>query len=372
MQSMKNIKRFAIPVLVLTGIIVFIACTLSKNTQAAADEIKAEQEAVKFIANAAYVKASNLENQIPIRGQVETRNIFTLYSEADGKVAHSSITVGRKVKQGETLLTLDASIRITNLKMQEQGLRKAQLDNEIAQKNYDRFKALFQNGNASSIDYENAKAQLDATEIQLRTAEQQLESIKIQVRQTSVLAPTNGVIIDKKVNKGDYVQPGTPLGTIAENILIVKCFVPENIALSSKLGDAVTIKADALPNQKISGTIKSIVPYPNEAKLYPIDIDIQNPQMLIAGLGVQVFFSKTNHQQALFIPRAALTGDFKNPSVYVVDTQKKPTSRSIKTGKSIGNDIEVLEGLQEGELVIVSGQGNIEPGKVLADFKIVK
>lgn len=372
MQSMKNIKRFAIPVLVLTGIIVFIACTLSKNTQAAADEIKAEQQAVTFVVNATYAKSIETNNETPIRGQIETRNVFTLYSEADGKVIYSALAIGNLVKQGEKLISIDASIRNTNQSILEQGLRKAHLDYEAAQKNFNRFKNLLQNGNTSTIDYENAKAQLDASEVQLRTAEQQLEAAKIQVKQTNVFAPANGIIIEKKVNKGDYVQPGSPLGVLAENVLIAKCFVPENIALASKVGEEVRLKADALSNQTLSGTIHTLVPYPNEAKLYPVEIHLKNPQSLMAGMGVQIIFSKANHQKTLLIPRTALTGDFKNPSVYIIDEQKKPAKRSIKIGKTIGSDIEVLGGLKEQELVIINGQNNIEPGKVLADFKIIK
>lgn len=372
MQSMKKIKRFAIPVLVITGIMVFIAYTLSNNTQTASDEIKAEKQTVKFVVNATYSKIIETISETPIRGQLEPRNIFTLFSETDGKVIYSALAIGKLVKKGEKILVVDASLRNTNQSILEQGLRKVHLDYEVAQKNFNRFKNLLKNGNASTIDYENAKAQLDATEMQLRTAEQQLEATKIQLKQTSVLAPANGIVIEKKVNKGDYVQPGSTVGILAENVLIVKCFVPENIALASSPGEEVRLKADALPNQTWSGTIHTIVPYPNEAKLYPIEIYLKNHQSLIAGLGVQIIFSKAKHEKTLLIPRTALTGDFKNPSVYIIDKHKNPIKRSVTMGKTIGSNIEILSGLKEQELVIVNGHHNIEPGKILADFKIVK
>ncbi len=100
MQAMRKIRSFIIPALVLTGIVIFLAFILSRNTKAAAEEIKAERQPVKFSVDAAYAKLAETSNTVPIRGQVESRNVFTLYSEADGKVTHSAIQVGRTVAKG--------------------------------------------------------------------------------------------------------------------------------------------------------------------------------------------------------------------------------------------------------------------------------
>jgi RND family efflux transporter MFP subunit len=372
MQSMSRIKQFIISVLVLAGIVTFIAFILNRNTQAATNEIKAEQQEVSFVVNAAPVIFSNAENILPVRGQVEPRNIFTLFSEAEGKIMHSSIELGNKVSQKQTLVKIDASMRLANQKMLEQNLRKAQLDYEVAQKTFLRYKNLSQNGNTSTVEYENAKAQLDAAQVQLKTAEQQLETAIIQVKQTFVTAPATGIIVEKKVNQGDFVQPGSPLGTLAETVLLVRCFVPENLAIHSKIGQKVEVVADAFPNKKLSGTIKTIIPHPNEAKLYPVEITLINSAQLISGVGAQVIFKDASPQKSLLIPRTALFGDFKNPSVFVINSKKQPEKRSIKTGKSTGDKVEVLAGLSENELVITNGQSNIEPGKVLANFKIIQ
>jgi RND family efflux transporter MFP subunit len=369
---MKQIKSYLVPVLVLAGVITLIAYTLTKNTNKANDEIKAEQKEVPFIVNAMYAKYSGQQKGIPFHGQVEPRNTFTLYSEAEGKVIQSDIILGNKVNKGQNILSIDASLRSANKNILEQNIRKAQLDYDIAKKNFIRYKNLLQNGNTSTAEYENVKAQFDAAEVQLKVGEQQLQTAKIQVSQTKVIAPSAGVIVEKKVNQGDYVQPGTPLGTLIDNVLIVKCFVPDYVYLQAKKGQQVKILADAFPEKPILGNIQTLVPYANESKLYLIEISFSSKEELFAGNGVQVMFPNDNKSTSLLIPRTALLGDFKNPSVYIINSNKQPEKKSILLGKAIENFVEVTKGLNENDLVITNGQSNIEPGKVLSDFKIVQ
>ena len=132
----------------------------------------------------------------------------------------------------------------------------------------------------------------------------------------------------------------------------------------------VNITTDAFLNKKISGSIISIVPYPNEIKLYPIEIELKNSVPLISGMNVQVNFSKSGGRKKLVIPRASIVGDYNSPSVYIINEAKQPIRRNITIGKATGNQIEVLSGLQENELVIINGQSNIEPGKTLAVVRI--
>ena len=191
---MKQIKSYLVPILVLAGAITLIVCTLTKNTNKANEEIKAEQKEVPFIVNAMFAKYSGQQTSIPFHGQVEPRNTFTLYSESEGKVIQSAIILGNKVNKGQNILSIDASLRSANKNILEQNIRKAQLDYDIAKKNFIRYKNLLQNGNTSTAEYENVKAQFDAAEVQLKVGEQQLQTAKIQVSQTKVIAPAEGAI----------------------------------------------------------------------------------------------------------------------------------------------------------------------------------
>ncbi len=114
------------------------------------------------------------------------------------------------------------------------------------------------------------------------------------------------------------------------------------------------------------------MPYPNEAKLYPIEIALPHSPSLMAGLGVQVFFAEDAPQSALLIPRSALLDDFKNPSVFVINAQKQAEKKPIRIGKPLGHYVEVLEGLQEKDLVITKGHHNVAAGKTLTDLKIIR
>lgn len=369
---MKRIKLYLWPILGLVSIVTIIIYILNDNSKSAAEEIKKEQELIEFVVTATYPKKTLAEVESSVRGQIESKSIFTLYSETEGKVIESSVIEGKNVKAGQSLISIDASSHITNLKIIEQSLRKAKLDFDYAQKQYNRHKALIENGNASLIEFENVKNQLESSEIELRTTEQQLELVKLQIKKTKVLAPETGVIVNKKVNIGDYVSTGTPLGTMVENKLIVNCFVPEKIAIQSNVNENVEIIVDALANLRLSGKIKAIIPNTNETQLYPIQIEIEKHNKLIPGMGVSIVFKNKEENQSLFIPRSAIVGDFKNPFVFIINSQNKPEKKEITTGKIIGNNIEIIEGITDKDIIVLSGQGNIEPGKILANFKIIK
>lgn len=180
-------------------------------------------------------------------------------------------------------------------------------------------------------------------------------------------------MIDRKAYAGDYVQPGTPLGTIAGlSTIVVRIFVPENFIIRLKKGTPVSLQADVYPKIIFNGVIKNIIPVGNEARAFPVEIEIPNnkPQPLMAGMSMSARFKPATALTALTIPRIAIVGDFIKPSVFIIDSLKRPQLKPVIIGRDFGDLLEVTDGLKKGELVIISGQSNVEPGKILKDYTI--
>lgn len=352
-----------------------ITCKLLKNQETAKVEIEKELKPIPYGVIASYVKSENVNNAQTFRGSIEAKSIVQIFSEADGKIEKLYIEKGAIVVKGQELGTIDPTIRNASNQINAISITKANEDYNVAKKNYDRYQALLKENNASIVEVENAKQQLNATEIQLKTLEQQLAISKRQLQEVRFIAPINGIVIDKKVFNGDYVQPGTILGSIADlNTVIVKIYVPETFVINLKIGSSVKVNADVFPDIQFLGQIKNIIPVANEAKAYPIEIEIPNnnkSHLLFAGMSVTASFANTcNNKTFISIPRTALTTEKDKTFVFVILKNKKIEKRTITLGVNYGTQVQVLEGLQLGELVISNGQNNVEPGKVLANYTV--
>jgi RND family efflux transporter MFP subunit len=213
---------------VIAGIVIILAIIFVLNKNKIQSEINKELVTVPFTVTAAYVKQETFNTNLSLRGIVEPYFTASIFSEADGKIVSLNINKGARVTRGQTLAVIDGKIRAANVQLNTIGYDKAKTDNDKAAFDYTRIKALFAENNATKIEVENAEMQLKAATAALSSFNQQVFISKQQLQQTTVRAAVSGVIVDKKANIGDYVQPGTPLGVMVDlDRVILKIFVPE-------------------------------------------------------------------------------------------------------------------------------------------------
>ena len=289
-----------------------------------------------------------------VSGQlIKTGNLIP-FKEADimatsaGQVTRVNFTLGSSVRQGATLVQVDS-------KLKELSLQATQLSVDKLKKDVNRYNTLLA-GNATT------ELQVNETNYNYQNALNQAEQIKKQIQDANVKAPISGRIVKKVIEAGEYVNPGTVLGTILDvSRLKVQVLVNEKDVYSLREGQAVKVSADVFPNRIFSGQISYIAPQGNDEHNYPVEITLANGGLLKAGTFVNVDFSKKSNQQALQIPRAALVASIKNPYVYVIEAGKA-RQRNISVGRDFGDTIEVLSGLQAGEQIVTTGQINLSDG----------
>lgn len=355
---MRNVFIGGLTLLCISGMVWF---RLSSNRDNARNEIKQELRNVGFAAQAAIVKEISFSDAFNYRGTVEAGKIIALTAETDGKVVYSAIEKGKAVSKGSVLVKVDKNMRLSSFEISKDNYEKSKSD-------FAKLKELLASGNASGMEVENAKLQMQNAASQLRISEN-------QVGQTLVRAPESGTIIDKKVNRGEYVAPGSPLGLIAcLDEVLVNVFVQENEVARLKKGMLVEVRADAYSDLVYSGKITAIIPLASAAKTFPIEIRIVNnkKQKLLAGMNVSVTFDQEQHSTALVIPRTALTGDKNQPSVYLIHHSRQPVLRPITLGKEYDTYLAVSGGLKAGDTVMTSGLLNVESGKKIQWLNITK
>lgn len=332
---------------------------LRNNQEAVQNDIKQELKPIGFAAQATLVKETNFSDAFTYRGTVEAAKMITLTAETDGKVTYSTIEKGLAVTKGSILVKVDPSTRSSGYQISEDTYNKAKAD-------YNKLKELQESGNASGMEVENAR-------LQMQNAASQLNISKKQVGKTSILAPETGTLIDKKINRGEYVTPGTTLGTMAcLNEVLVNVFVQENEVAHLKKGNAAIVRADAYPNLTFTGKVSAIIPVASAAKTFPVEIRIVNNKVsrLLAGMNVSVTFDGEKQSTALVIPRTALTSYKKQSAVYLVHHSSGTVLTPIVLGKEYDTYLSVSRGLKAGDTVMTSGLLNVEPGKKLQSLTI--
>lgn len=292
----------------------------------------------------------SLSESLSLVGTIYANNDVNIVSETSGKVTAVFAKVGDYKSAGSVLFQVDDELR-------KAALMSAEANYEKAKKDYERAQALFQQKSATD-------AQLDMAKLGSANAEAQYIVAKRQMADTKIKTPISGFITARYIDLGSMVQ-GAPQSTLVANVVDisrvkVKLNVAEQDAFILKTGDQVLVTSDVYPEATFTGKIVSIGAKGDDAHTFPIEISIANAakHQLKAGMFARVSFTSIKSRETIVIPRAALVGSIKTPQVFVVENGIAKL-RTLTVGSESGLYIQVLNGLTDGEEVVVSGQNNI-------------
>ena len=219
--------------------------------------------------------------------------------------------------------------------------------------------------------YETLRADDAVSETQLRDVKVAYESSKVQLEQVGrqledacIRAPFGGYITAKDIELGKFVNVSAPIASIADisELKVMLSVTEANVYLLQK-GQQVTIITQIYPGVTFTGRIAHISPQGDNAHSYPVEIILPNSTQhpLKSGTYVNVSIDMGKMQPILCVPRDAIVSSVKDPAVYRIENNIAKLVK-ITTGKDYENMIEVLQGLQEGDQVVVNGQINLMDG----------
>ena len=231
-------------------------------------------------------------------------------------------------------------------------------------KDLERFENLYKGGSATEQQLDDAR---NASE----NAKLQLEQAKKQLADATIIAPFSGVVTQKLVENGAYINIGNPIASIVDvSKLKIKLNVSESNVYQLKKGDLAIITSDIYPNQSFNGRISFISEKGDDTHNYPVEIEIPNSSShpLKAGTFVNASVTIPGKAMALFIPREALQGSSQDASVFLAQNGKA-VLKKITVGAGTDLNLEVISGLKKGDKVVTTGQINLEDGK---DIRVVE
>ncbi|QFI53599.1 efflux RND transporter periplasmic adaptor subunit [Aeromonas simiae] len=343
---------------------------------------------------AQYITASaerrDLEQSVLADGTLEARKQVSVGAQVSGQIKALHVALGDKVKAGDLLAEIDDLTQQNSLKDAE--AQRTNLDAQIAAKQaalrnaeltFTRQQNLLARRLVSQADYDTAKATLDQTRAEIRALQAQrvqaeiaLDTARVNLGYTQIRAPLDGTVVAIPVEVGqtvNAVQSAPTLMKIAQlDTMTVEAQISEADVIKAKVGMPVYFTILGAPETRNEATLRAIEPAPDSinsdtsssstsststsssAIYYNGLFDVPNPDgVLRISMTAQVYLVLDRVSQALVIPAPALQGD----QVQVVDEQGRVSVRRVKVGLNNKVHAQILEGLKEGEKVIVSTTG---------------
>ena len=310
--------------------------------------------------------------------QIDQKDFIQKVKEIEAKVAHAKAQLSE----------LEAGSRPEEMRQAEEAVRQAQSRFENAKLQRERVEALFKRQVISKKEMDLAEMEYTVVEAQLTASQQHLKMVRegarqevkeagqaklkemeaileqerIRLQNTRIIAPFNGEITRKFVDEGSLVSPSTPLVTLVhtETLKVVANVLEKDISLL-KPGIGAKIRAEAYPGRVFEGKVVRI----NSAldlttRTLQAEINIPNPSHLLKpGMFSRIEVTLLEKPRTLSVPREALIEEGGKRSVFIVEGNQA-LQRPILTGIEQDQWVEVVEGLREGDQVIIKGQGSIK------------
>lgn len=312
-----------------------------KNTANISNEI-----AIPVLASK--VKYKSVENTINKTANLVPNKKAIVYAAIGGNLQKIYFDLGTNVQAGQVMALTDT--RKVAIDLQNAIASQEKLKNDV--KIYTELlegKATTQEKlQQLTLDYTNAK--------------NKTEQIKKEFADTKVKAPISGVVVEKKVEQGMFLSSGGEIATIVDvSKLKIQVYLTELEIYKVKKGDMVNFRTDIYPDRTFNGTITFISPEADATHNYLVEVLIANSSnaTLKAGTFVYASFLKKTSRPVLTISRSALVESAEKPTVYVVE-KNHAVVRQIELGNNLGDDVEVINGLNEGDIVVISGQINLK------------
>lgn len=289
-----------------------------------------------------------IEVTSPIAGRIKPLEEVAIIPMAAGQVTAVHVSVGDYVYAGDLLFEIDKGQISTSYNQAKEAY-----DSVAA--TYSRIEMLYKEGAVSKQDYESAKAQYIS-------AKEAFNSASNAYGYYNVTSPIDGYVTALSVSTGSMAGT-TMLGAVA-NIeeLIIETSISETLAGKITVGDAVEVYVGSL-DKIFTGRITSFSPIPSLGTLtYPLTVTMDSSEELFAGMFAEVRLVSDQVQEALCIPSEAVIIKDGKSVVAVLDADSVPDFREVITGIDNGRRVEILSGIEEGDIVVYSGQHYVTPG----------
>jgi multidrug efflux pump subunit AcrA (membrane-fusion protein) len=346
------------------------------------------------------VALSAIEDYYEATGTVRSATSSTLSARVMGNVIALRAREGDRVRAGQVLVEIDSRDTQSQLKKAQAGLSEARsaleeversilsaenaqvaadANKQLAAATFARYRKLFERRSVSRQEYDEVEARHKVAEAEAERAERMVQALAARKNQAlakieqaradinnaqlvtgyaRITSPISGIVTARQTDIGQMATPGAPMLTIEDDSRYrLEAVVEESQLSKARIGEAVRVRIDALGDREFEGRIAEIGSAADPAsRSFTLKIDLP-PGAYNAGLRSGMFgragFS-AGQRQVISVPEQAITRRGQLTGVFILDESGIARLRLIKTGKTFGERVEVLAGLNEGERVVAT------------------
>jgi RND family efflux transporter MFP subunit len=297
------------------------------------------------------IRTSEAPIRVEVTGQVVPTFQAVLSSRIQGTIDHLFVREGTQVVKGQTLVQLDK-------RDVQAELARAAAEVENAKAHFDRMMTLYARDAVSKQEMENANRTY-------KVAEADHKAVSAQLSYTVVKAPFDGVITEKNVEAGELASPGQPLLKMEDpRRLRLEAAVAEGDLKSVSRGDKIRVTIDALDGRALAGTVGQILPAGNpQTHTFTVKVDLPQAPGLKSGMFGRFRLDKGT-TRTILVPETAVVERGELTSVFAVGSDQIARLRWVKAGRRFDNQIEILSGVNVGELVLLDAARGVDGASV--------
>jgi len=378
-DDMKSKKNILFVLMVVAGIVIsMVLLWFQSGKKIAPGLLKDAADSTSFSGSTVQASVENITEWYEAVGTVRPRTETRTEARITAQVMDVRVSPGDKVKKDEVLLTIDNRQFLSRLDQAREALKSAVAGKKQAKQavlgaqaaytqadaNYKRTKIYFESQAATSRDLENAESDylqakagltkakegLSGAEAQIRQAEEVVKEAEIALGYTIIRAPEAGEVLKRLVEPGDMALPGKPLIMLqTSGFLRLEAYVREGLIKLITPGRKLSASIDPL-DITTDAVVEEIVPYADpQTRTFLVKAAIPQITGLYPGMYGKLLVP-IKEQPAVLIPRSAVrhVGQLELVNVREKDQWK---TRLVKTGRTVGDRVEILSGLTGNETI---------------------
>lgn len=302
--------------------------------------------------------AEQWRNTVPAVGTLQAVNGVDISSSVSGLVKEIAFQSGQGIKKGQLLVRLDTDVELTDL-------RSAQADADLARVSANRQRALVRTDAVS-------QAAVDKAEAELKVKEAKVAGIRATIEKKAVFAPFDGVLGVRKVDLGQYVQPGQAIVNLQDlSVMLADFTVSQKELAALQVGATLAMTTDAWPGRTFEGSIAAVEPKVDD-KTGMVSVQGRFPNAdgaLRPGMFARMQVVRPTLAEVVTVPVSAVSYNLHGDSVFVVKDGQGGTKEAVRTFVTLGDrregKVAVLKGVNAGDIVVTSGQVKLDTGSLV-------
>jgi membrane fusion protein, multidrug efflux system len=317
------------------------------------------------------VRRASLTSGGSVTGTVRAFHRARITAETQGRVLARAVEPGAALSAGDVLVELESSRLELELRRSNAALAASRTVLAHAKREFDRGEMLVAESAISAQRRDDLRLALDRAGDELALARVARDTAKRDLEDARIVAPFDGTVDSIDVSVGDFVSSGTPVATMVD-LSRVRIFggVTAREAARLRPGTNASVSFADLGGRNFESTLRSVSRVANPGDgTYEIELWMDNSETLMRdGLVARIELPHDDDEQFILVRREALLRRAGRPEVFVVVQEAGrmvARSKVLRTGRSDGEWIEIVEGLESGDRVVYDGHFALEDGSVI-------